>query len=151
GSGCGSGLKRTSTTNLAPGATIASMCPASLLPCFVLTRSNKPFTTALLIESFTYGDGLGTWYSRSSLASFSVNSRSTDCRSAARVYHHRLPSTSCSVYAAPGPMANRGALHTGFPRPDVPIPEMWQDMNRRGIGAAIDRRDTAQDVFGVRL
>src|SRR4029453_3879277 len=62
-------------------------------------------TTASLIPSFTYGDGLGTWYSRSTLVSFSVKSRASGCWSAARTYHQRAPSTSCAVEAAPGPMA----------------------------------------------
>src|SRR5262245_35750785 len=105
GSSCDSAVKRTSTVKIPPGATSAWACPASLLPCCALTRSGKPCTTASLIPSFTYGDGLGTRYSRSTLVSFSVNSRAIGCWSTARTYHQRAPSASCSVEAAPGPMA----------------------------------------------
>src|SRR4030095_6669681 len=105
GSSCGAAMKRTSTVKVPPGATSALACPASLLPCCALTRSWKPCTTASLIPSFTYGEGLGTWYSRSTLVSFSVNSSSSGCWSPARTYHQRAPRTACAVEAAPGPMA----------------------------------------------
>src|SRR5690348_3447299 len=46
---------------------------------------------------------------------------------------------------------DRGARYTRLPRPDVAIPEMRQNVDRSGIGTAIDRRDAAEDVFGVCL
>ena len=37
------------------------------------------------------------------------------------------------------------------PRPRVAVPQMGQDVDRRGLGTAIDHRDVAEDVLGVRL
>src|SRR5262249_54239703 len=47
--------------------------------------------------------------------------------------------------------ANRSyyrALHSGLPRPRVAIPEVGQDMDGRGIGAAVDGRDVAEHILG---
>ena len=44
-----------------PGATVSLACPASLLPCCMLTQFFRPFTTASLTPSFTYGDRLAAW------------------------------------------------------------------------------------------
>ena len=72
GSVCAAALKRTSTVKLLPGARMVLASPASLLPCWALTQpSAKPFTTASLIPSFTWGAALGAWNSRSALVSFS--------------------------------------------------------------------------------
>jgi hypothetical protein len=44
-----------------------------------------------------------------------------------------------------------GTRNFGRPAPHVSRPELWQQMQRRFIGPAVDHSDSHQSIFGVRL
>ena len=87
--------------------------------------------------------------SRSVLVSFSVKSHS-GCAVGEQRTARRAPDAR-PRWRRGVRLLQRRPRTASAPRPDVAEPERRQDVQRRGLGAAVGDRDLDQDVFGRRL